>query len=72
MEFGKRIRAARKAAGLSQEALARRADVSAQSVRQLEQGGVYDPHYSTVSKIAEGLGMPVSELLGEPSLDPKV
>ncbi len=67
MEFGKRIRAARKAAGLSQEALARRADVSLGSVRQLEQGGINDPHYSTVRKIAEGLGMPVSELLQEPA-----
>ncbi len=68
MDIGKRIRTARKQAQLTQEALARRADLSLGAVRQIEQAGKTDPHYSTVSKIATALGMQVSELLEEPAL----
>ncbi len=67
-DLGKRIRAARKSAGLSQEALARRAELSLNSMGSLERGEALDPHISTLSGIADALGVPVSELLGESAL----
>jgi transcriptional regulator with XRE-family HTH domain len=57
MDIGARIRAARKEAGLSQEELARRADMSLNGMASIERGGITDPHYSTLSKIAKGLGV---------------
>jgi transcriptional regulator with XRE-family HTH domain len=66
MNIGKRVAAARNMAGLSQEALARRADVSVSSIRHIEQGGRPDPQLSSLTKIArDGLGIMVGELLGE-------
>src|SRR5215217_1488732 len=67
MNFGSRIRAARKAAGLSQEELARRADMSLKGMGDIERGVIPDPHYSSLSKIAKGLGISIGELLEEPS-----
>ncbi len=71
-DLGKRIRAARKSAGLSQEALARRAELSLNSMGSLERGEALDPHISTLSGIADALGMSVGELLEEPALSGKV
>ncbi len=48
---------------MTQEALARRADMSTGTLAKLEQGGIQDPHISTLSKVAEALGLPVVELL---------
>ncbi len=66
MELRERIKTARKALGLSQEALARRADVSLSLINQIERGVVVDPHYSTLVSVAEALSMSVGELLGDP------
>ena len=63
MDIGSRIRAARKAANLSQEELARRAGVPLNRVGRIETGVVMDPHISTMNSIADGLGVPVAELL---------
>src|SRR5215204_6161286 len=60
-----RIKEAQKRARLSQEALARRAGMSTNGVARIEQGGIADPHYSTLIRIADGLGMSVGELLEE-------
>jgi transcriptional regulator with XRE-family HTH domain len=65
MDFGSRIRAARRAAGLSQEELARRAGMSLKGMGDIERGDIEDPHYSSLSKIADGLGMSIGELLEE-------
>ena len=67
MEIGTRIRALRKATGLSQEALARRANISLNVMNRIETGAVTDPHFSTLSGIAEGLGVPIGALLEEPT-----
>jgi transcriptional regulator with XRE-family HTH domain len=67
-EIGRRIRIARKDAGLSQEALARRAGMSLNGMASIERGEISDPHISTLSNIAEGLGVSVSTLLEEPIL----
>jgi transcriptional regulator with XRE-family HTH domain len=63
MDFGSRIRAARRAAGLSQEELARRAGMSLKGVGDIERGDIEDPHYSSLSKIAAALDVSVAELL---------
>jgi transcriptional regulator with XRE-family HTH domain len=64
---GTRMRDARKAAGLSQEDIARRAGVTLKAIGEVERGEVQDPHYSTLSGIASALGMTVAELVGEES-----
>jgi transcriptional regulator with XRE-family HTH domain len=65
--LGIRVRDARKARDLSQEALAREAGVSLNLVNKLERGVVTDPHYSTISGLARALEMTVEELLEEPA-----
>lgn len=65
MDIGGRIREARKARGMTQEELARRAGMSLKGMGDIERGAVPDPHYTSLSKIAEGLGVPIGELLGE-------
>lgn len=72
MALGGRIRAERKAQNLSQEALARRADVSMNVIARLERGVITDPHYSSLSNIAQALGLSIGELVGEPELAGKV
>ncbi len=66
--LGRRIREARKARDLSQEALAREAGVSLNLVNKLERGIVTDPHYSTLSGLARALELSVENLVrgGEP------
>ena len=71
MDFGSRIRAARRAAGLSQEELARRAGMSLKGMGDIERGDIEDPHYSSLSKIADGLGMSIGALLEEDPASPK-
>ncbi len=67
--LGRRIREARKARDLSQEALAREAGVSLNLVNKLERGIVTDPHYSTLSSLARALELSVENLVrgGEPA-----
>lgn len=65
MDFGNRIRVARKSAGLSQEALARRAGMSLKGLGDIERGSSADPHYSTLAGIANALGVSIGELVGE-------
>jgi|SRR5215217_1552645 transcriptional regulator with XRE-family HTH domain len=57
------IRTARKARGLSQEAVARRADISLNLMGRIELGSVRNPHYTTIHGIARALGMTVDELV---------
>ena len=63
MDIGQRLREARKAEGLTQEGLARRASVSLNGVRQIETGERTDPHVSTVTKLAFALNVPLSDLV---------
>ena len=68
MSIGERVRTARKALRLSQEAVARRAGVSLNQVNRLERGEIIDPHFSTLSGLATALDMQISELVGEPTV----
>ena len=54
--FGARLRRSRKAAGLTQEELARRAGLSANAVGQLERGLRRRPYPHTVRSLADALG----------------
>jgi transcriptional regulator with XRE-family HTH domain len=66
--IGDRIRTARKAANLTQEELARLAEVNLNVITRLERGASRDPHISTLHRIAHALGVSVDELLGEQAL----
>jgi transcriptional regulator with XRE-family HTH domain len=67
-DLGENIRAARKARDLSQEALARKADVSLNLIGRIELGLVTNPHYATIEGIARSLEMTVEQLVEEPTL----
>ncbi len=71
MDIGKRVRAAREAREMTQEELARRAGVPLNRVGRIETGVVTDPHYSTLFRLAGGLGLSMGELLEEESAVPK-
>lgn len=59
---GKNIRRRRKELGLTQEGAAERCGIHPVEFARAERG-VRDMRVSTVAKIAEGLGVPASELL---------
>ncbi len=62
--LGERVREARRARDLSQEALAREAGVSLNQVNKLERGVITDPHYSTLYGLASALEVSVEDLAG--------
>ena len=63
--LGERVRRFRESAGLTQEALARAAEIGRVTLVRLEKGG-QTPRFKTLKAIAHALGMSVSELLVEP------
>jgi transcriptional regulator with XRE-family HTH domain len=71
MTLGQRIKRLRKEQGLSQERVARAADISLNVFNRLETGAVTNPHFDTVLAIADALGVSVAELIGEPVLTGK-
>lgn len=60
-DFGEMLRGMRVAAGLSQEALAGRADLSADAIASLERGRRRHPRASTVAALARALGLAPDE-----------
>jgi transcriptional regulator with XRE-family HTH domain len=63
--MGKRLKALREAAGLTQARLARRSGVPLGSVRGYEQG-VRTPGLDQAAKLARALGVSLDELAGLP------
>ncbi|MEV8354605.1 helix-turn-helix domain-containing protein [Streptomyces niveus] len=61
--LGQRIAAARREAGVSQEALAHHIGVERRSIQRYE-AGVRDPGYSDLLLIAHVLGVPLTDLVG--------
>lgn len=55
--FGSLLRRHRTAAGLTQEALAERAGLSARGISDLERGERERPHFDTVELLAAALGL---------------
>jgi len=64
---GTKLREARKAAGLTQEALADMAGVSQPTISQLESGDACNPTLGILERVAAALGCPVRDLFFEPS-----
>ena len=65
--LGERIRHYRDSAGLTQEALARAADIGRVTLVRLEKGE-QTPRFKTLEAISQALGIRVPELLVEPEL----
>ncbi|MFA6216415.1 MAG: helix-turn-helix transcriptional regulator [Candidatus Omnitrophota bacterium] len=55
----------RKGKGLTQEGLARKANISYHTLIKLESGGIKNPKIETVIKIASALEVSLDKLLGE-------
>jgi transcriptional regulator with XRE-family HTH domain len=70
ISFGNNLRAARKAAGMSQGALARICGLERQYISKLERGRT-DPRVSMLIRLATGLGIPAAELLTETGIAPR-
>lgn len=68
--FGRRLQELRKAKGMTQEALARAAGVSVNTISALERRGI-EPNWSTAKAIAAALGSTLDELAAEPKARPK-
>lgn len=66
MTTGERIRAARKAAGLTQLQVTERLGAGSVTVTQWERNK-REPKISTLKRIAEAIGCPLSDLTGETS-----
>ncbi|MHA2219362.1 MAG: helix-turn-helix domain-containing protein [Candidatus Hodarchaeales archaeon] len=62
--LAKNIKKYRKKLGLTQEALARKADVSYNTIIKLETGGIKDPRVSTIIKVANALEISIDKLVG--------
>jgi transcriptional regulator with XRE-family HTH domain len=60
--IGKGLKAARERSGLTQNALARRARMTASQVSQVESGKRVDPQFSTVARLAVALGVSLDEI----------
>ena len=63
--FNERLRELRAASGLSQDGLARASGLSVSAVSKLEQHGAIDPSWSTVQRLAKGLGVSVLAFLDD-------
>lgn len=61
------IRKIRKKKGLSQEKLARLADISNNTLVKIEMGMAKEPTITTVRKIADALNVSIDELVGRKS-----
>jgi transcriptional regulator with XRE-family HTH domain len=63
--LGGKLRAAREAAGMTQQGLATTACLAISVVTQLEQGLKVDPRLSTTLALARALGVTVDELVAD-------
>lgn len=59
--FGKHVRSLRRARGMTQEVLAERSGLSADTIRRLEHGS-FSPSLETLRKLCDGLGMRLGSL----------
>ncbi|NVB36458.1 helix-turn-helix transcriptional regulator [Pseudenhygromyxa sp. WMMC2535] len=60
-DFGRHVRSLRKARGLTQEALAHRSELSADTIRRLERGS-FSPSLDTLIKLCKGFDLEISTL----------
>ena len=62
--IGRTLQRLRERKGLSQLALSKRVEVPQSYISELEAGSKTNPGLATLRKLAKGLGVPVTELLG--------
>jgi FMN phosphatase YigB (HAD superfamily) len=62
--LGKRLQAARQAAGLTQQELCHRANLSFSTLTKIERGAIKSPSIFTIQSIAGALGLGLDELVG--------
>lgn len=62
--LAKNIKKYRKKLSLTQEALARKADISYNTVIKLESKGITDPRMGTLKKLANALDISIDNLIG--------
>ncbi|WP_329370083.1 helix-turn-helix domain-containing protein [Streptomyces sp. NBC_00669] len=65
-DLGRTLRRLRRLADLTQEELAERSEVSVDVIRQLEQGRKHSARLPTLHALANGLGVELTTLLGDP------
>lgn len=63
-KLGQRLQEVRKAAGLTQQQLCQRADLSYSTLAKIERGAIKSPSIFTVQTIAEACGVTLDELFG--------
>ena len=61
--IGKKIKAWRSKKDLTQDALARKADIPYTTLAKIESDVIKNPTLSSITKIAEGLGIGLDELI---------
>lgn len=64
-KLSEKIKKHREKIGLTQETLARKADISYNTIIKLETGGIKDPRISTLSKVAKALKVSIDDLITE-------
>ena len=62
--LGQRLQAARQRAGMTQQMLCQKADLSYSTLTKIERGAIKSPSIFTIQSIAAGLGVSFDELLG--------
>lgn len=63
LDLAQAIKEARRAAGLTQDQLADKAELSYSSLAKLEQGVIHEPSFFTVLRLSEALSVPIGELI---------
>lgn len=61
--IGEKIKAWRKTKSLTQDALAKKADMPYTTLAKIESDVIQNPSLQTITKIAEGLGISLNELV---------
>jgi FMN phosphatase YigB (HAD superfamily)/DNA-binding XRE family transcriptional regulator len=67
IELGKRLQNARKAAGLTQQDLCQKANLSYSTLAKIERGAIKTPSIFTIQRIAWALDKTLDELVGSPA-----
>lgn len=65
VEISERIKYWRKKRGMTQDALAKKADIKYSTLSKLESKNVVNPRMETLIKIAEGLEITIDELINK-------
>ena len=65
MSLSRNIKKYRRKAGLSQDRLSKKADITLHAITKIESEATLDPRIETVKRIADALGCSIDELITE-------